>query len=129
MADRVQTSANVADKLRCGNYFRAQNGRWHSVVWDAAPDAQRVKKGHYLGDFERVREMKKRESMNYVTVRNGRVELRSTAFSGAIHVFSENVTSAVMQNEVIIVTQKNGRVSEYRVTPQGTGVMLVRVIS
>lgn len=72
--------------------------------------------------------MKKIEPTYYVTVRNGQVELRSTTFSGAIHVFGQDAATAILQNETVIVTLKNGRVAEYRLTPTRTAAVLVRML-
>jgi len=72
--------------------------------------------------------MNRPEPTYYVTVRNGRVELRSTTFSGAIHVFAQDAATAILQNDTIVVTLKNGRVAEYRLTDTRTAAVLVRMV-
>lgn len=64
----------------------------------------------------------------YVVVRNNRVELRRTDLAGPIHLFGQGAVSAVMQGNVIIVAFRDGRISEFRVNPGNTSVMLIRNI-
>jgi hypothetical protein len=65
----------------------------------------------------------------YVVVRNGYVELRRTNCSGAVFIFAHGAISAVLQGDVIVVTFKNRRMAEYRLSPSGTTALLVRHIS
>jgi hypothetical protein len=62
----------------------------------------------------------------YVVVRNNRVELHNTRFSGPIHLFAQGAQTAVMSGNVIVVTFDSGRVAEYRVTAQGNAVIHIK---
>jgi hypothetical protein len=72
--------------------------------------------------------MKRPDPTYYVTVRNGRVERRSTALSGTIHVFGQDAATAILQNDTIIVTLKNGRVAECPLTATRTAAVLVTMV-
>jgi hypothetical protein len=60
--------------------------------------------------------------------RNGRVELRRPSLAGPIHLFAQGAVSAVMQGEVIIVTLKDGRLAEYKLSTSGNAVIQTRNI-
>lgn len=70
----------------------------------------------------------RRDDTPYVVARNGRVELRRPSFAGPIHLFAQGAISAVMQGEVIIVTFKDGRVAEYKLSTSGNAVIQTRNI-
>jgi hypothetical protein len=70
--------------------------------------------------------MNNRTGTPYVVVRNNRVELRNTRFSGPIHLFAQGAHTAVMNGDVIIVTFSTGRVAEYRVTNSGNAVIQIK---
>jgi hypothetical protein len=56
------------------------------------------------------------------------IELRRPSFAGPIHLFAQGAVSAVMQGEVIIVTFKDGRVAEYKLSASGNAVIQTRNI-
>jgi hypothetical protein len=62
----------------------------------------------------------------YVVVRNNQVELRRTDLTGPVHLFGHGAVAAVMSGDTIVVTFKDGRISEYRVNPGNTSVSLIK---
>jgi hypothetical protein len=70
--------------------------------------------------------MNKPKAEPYVVVRDNRVELRRTDLAGPIHLFGQGAVNAVMQGTAIIVTFKDGRISEFRVNPGNTSVSLIK---
>jgi hypothetical protein len=58
----------------------------------------------------------------FITVKNGRAQLRSTSGAGAIHTFGNDVAMAVLQGDTAVVTLKNGVTQIYRVNMQSRTV-------
>ena len=62
----------------------------------------------------------------YVVVRNNQVELRKTDTTGPVHLFGHGAVSAILSGDTVVVTFKDGRVSEYRVNPGNNSVSLIK---
>lgn len=66
--------------------------------------------------------LKESSALNYVVVRNGRVELRKMNASGPITTFAAGATTAVVQGDIVVVTLKNGKVVFYKINKIGNSV-------
>ena len=51
----------------------------------------------------------------YVTVQNGRAQLRSSARTGIIQTFGSNIETAIVQGQAIIATSSKGVTYEYQI--------------
>ena len=51
----------------------------------------------------------------YVTVSNGRAQLRSSARTGVIQTFGSNIETAIVQGQAIIATSSKGVTYEYAI--------------
>ena len=51
----------------------------------------------------------------YVTVANGRAQLRSSARTGVIQTFGSNIETAIVQGQAIIATSSKGVTYEYAI--------------
>jgi hypothetical protein len=58
----------------------------------------------------------------FVRAKNGKAQL-FTASQGVIQTFGNNVETAMLQGDEIIVTTKNGRTEIYRLNQSGKGVV------
>ena len=60
----------------------------------------------------------------YVTVSNGRAQLRSSARTGVIQTFGSNIETAIVQGQAIIATSSKGVTWGY---PKGHGLAIMVV--
>jgi hypothetical protein len=58
----------------------------------------------------------------YVTVRNGRVELRRMDVMGVVATFAQGAVAAVIQANTIVVNLKNGKIVLYKLSSSGNSV-------
>lgn len=58
----------------------------------------------------------------FVRAKNGKAQL-FTASQGVIQTFGNNVETAVLQGDEIVVTTKNGRTEIYKFNSSGKGVV------